>query len=98
MNFRGHEIIEIEDTFFYKDDMTETAGNPRKCGHCEKADTIEGHDGCIGTLKGVINACCGHGSDKEAYVQFGHEKYHDYPNRHRISGKEAIDYIKENTK
>lgn len=40
------------------------------CGHCGKVNTPEGHDGCLGTLPGVMNACCGHGVVAEAYVQF----------------------------
>lgn len=31
---------------------------------------IEGHDWCIGTIPGAINACCGHGNLSEAYIQF----------------------------
>jgi len=42
----------------------------RECGYCGISNTPEGHDGCLGTLPGVMNACCGHGSDDEAYVQF----------------------------
>jgi len=97
-SLRGHDIVEIEGVFFYRDDMTETAGNHRpECGHCGKPNTSEGHDGCIGTLPGnVKNACCGHGVESSAYVQFGHEDYPDDPNRHRIKGKEAINYIKDN--
>lgn len=42
----------------------------RGCGHCGLQDTPEGHDGCLGTLPGVMNACCGHGDPEVAYVQF----------------------------
>ena len=42
----------------------------RACGHCGKLVTPEGHDGCLGTLPGVTNACCGHGQDGDAYIQF----------------------------
>lgn len=57
------------------------------CAKCGKEPTKEGHDGCIGVLpeKEVMNACCGHGNDNQAYVQFWNEP--------RISGKEAINYI-----
>ena len=27
------------------------------CGHCGLRRTVEGHDGCIGTLSNVMNAC-----------------------------------------
>ena len=31
------------------------------CPHCGNPPTPEGHDACLGTLKGVEYACCGHG-------------------------------------
>jgi len=40
------------------------------CGFCGLDRTPEGHDGCIGTLPGVMNACCGHGDTEMAYVQY----------------------------
>lgn len=60
------------------------------CAKCMKGPTKEGHDGCIGTLPApnVMNACCGHGRDSAAYVQFWDEP--------RISGSEAIRYIEDN--
>lgn len=36
------------------------------CGHCGRKFTKEGHDGCLGALVGVMNACCGHGRESEA--------------------------------
>jgi len=42
----------------------------RACGNCETPQTKEGHDGCLGTLPFLMNACCGHGEIKEAYIQF----------------------------
>lgn len=69
------------------------------CGHCGLKVTKEGYDGCIGKLEdGVMNACCGHGVDAEAYVQFNHKDYRDSPNGCRISGEEAIEYIRKNSK
>jgi hypothetical protein len=58
------------------------------CGHCGIKRTPEGHDGCIGTLPNIMNACCGHGENKAAYVQF--------LGKERLEGKEALDYIKDN--
>lgn len=53
------------------------------CAKCKKGPTIEGHDGCLGTLPGqIMNACCGHGNDKQAYVQYFDGK--------RIAGDDAI--------
>lgn len=60
------------------------------CGHCGKNRTIEGHDGCIGTLDKVMNACCGHGEDELAYVQFWTGKC--------IRGIRALNYIGEHKK
>ena len=42
----------------------------KPCGLCGRDRTPEGHDPCLGTLPGVVNACCGHGNPEEAYVQF----------------------------
>ena len=66
------------------------------CGHCGKKRTPEGHDGCIGILEGVMNACCGHGQDNMAYIQFDHPEYSTNPNKILITGKKAVDYINKN--
>ncbi len=57
------------------------------CVECKKGPTPEGHDGCLGTLPGnnIMNACCGHGNDDQAYIQ--------YWNKPRIAGQEAIQEI-----
>ena len=84
---RGHPIVIEDGRWIYKDTRQHTTGNPRPCGHCGKEGTLQGHDGCLGTLQGVMNACCGHGIEDEAYVQFspGNEVY----------GKKAVDMIKK---
>ena len=64
---------------------SEMAGSGQRgiCVTCKKGPTKEGHDGCLGTLPGpIMNACCGHGSDGLAYIQ--------YWGGQRISGIEAI--------
>lgn len=63
------------------------------CKHCKKTRTIEGYDGCIGFLPNVMNACCGHGENNVAYVQFTHVDYDKNPNKQLIKGEEAIKYI-----
>lgn len=83
---RGHAIESINEEWYYSDDKS-PAFVRRPCGHCGKKDTKEGYDGCIGKLKEVMNACCGHGEVKEAYVQFNDTT--------RILGQEALDYIKK---
>ncbi len=40
------------------------------CKACGRYKTYEGHDGCLGELIGITNACCGHGNNNAAYIQF----------------------------
>lgn len=70
--FRGNEVEIIDGVHVYSDTKEPTAINykNRPCGNCGKHYTEEGHDGCLGTLQGLMNACCGHGNIKEAYIQF----------------------------
>ena len=69
---RGHEIECINDEWVYSDNKqpTVTTYKDRPCAKCGKKETREGHDNCLNTLIGVMNACCGHGIKKEAYIQF----------------------------
>lgn len=71
---RGHPIVlnELTGRWLYVDTMRPVEDDKNiSCGHCGKTNTPEGHDGCLGTLPlGVMNACCGHGRDSEAYIQF----------------------------
>lgn len=69
---RGHEIEYLDGEWVYSDtkDTTVLTHHERPCGFCNKHSTPEGHDACLGTLPGIMNACCGHGQTKEAYVQF----------------------------
>ena len=71
---RGHGIEIINNEWHYSDTKTLTVINgvyqERPCGYCGKNNTEEDHDGCLGVLPGIMNACCGHGVDREAYVQF----------------------------
>ena len=55
----------------------------RPCGNCGKHATPEGHDACLGTLPGVMNACCGHGEAAQAYIQ--------YPDGRILQGPEALE-------
>lgn len=82
---RGHALtFDVStDTWLYDDTRTPVADDPdRPCGHCWRSNTAAGHDGCLGTLAGVMNACCGHGIAKEAYVQF--------PGGFSVSGRMAL--------
>lgn len=68
----GHQIECKNGKCFYVDtgELTSTTYKDRPCGHCGKFPTKEGHDACLGTLPGLMNACCGHGQLSESYVQF----------------------------
>ena len=69
--WRGHEIKSINDIWIYSDTNQKVSKNKnRSCGHCGKTNTKEDHDGCVGMLEGIMNACCGHGIVNNAYVQF----------------------------
>lgn len=82
--FRGYEIEQENGRFVFSDtrEVVADTWESRPCGFCNKFNTVEGHDACLGTLPGVINACCGHGNTKEAYVQ--------YPDGSVSSGKVAV--------
>ena len=67
------------------------------CKHCGLNRTEQGHDGCIGELVGVMNACCGHGEVKMAYVQFNHSNYKEEPNKTLLQGEKALKYIKQHS-
>jgi len=78
---RGHDIECINGEWIYCDNKKPTAGNyqDRPCGFCGRHSTEDGHDDCLGTLPGVMNACCGHGDIRDVYVQFldGFSVYRD---------------------
>ena len=84
---RGHEIEFLNNEWVYCDTKEPTVQNYRErpCRHCGRPQTEEGHDGCLGTLPGVMNACCGHGQENEAYMQFLDGK--------SINGKDALTVI-----
>jgi hypothetical protein len=43
---------------------------PLACDHCgQRCSDDSDDDPCIEGLPGVLNACCGHGDEREAYVQ-----------------------------
>ena len=85
--YRGHAIEYVDGEWVYSDtgDSTADTHEDRGCGYCNLSATKEGHDGCLGTLKGVMNACCGHGDNAEAYVQF--------LDKTSVRGEDAIDIM-----
>jgi len=68
---RGHPMY-FADKWRYSDDnsLVEDGHQDRPCNHCGELYTLEGHDACIPNLPGVRNACCGHGDQSSAYIQF----------------------------
>ncbi|NIK10901.1 hypothetical protein [Alkalibacillus almallahensis] len=71
---RGHDIEYTNGQWVYSDTKEPTCevgkqNQNRECGYCGSWATPEGHDACLGTLIGTMNACCGHGRTNEAYVQ-----------------------------
>lgn len=71
--FRGYDIeVNEYQEWVFSDTQKPISEdkNIRPCKHCNQIDTKEGYDGCLGHLKGVMNACCGHGVDSDAYIQF----------------------------
>lgn len=86
LKWRGHDIEFDKDkkVWVYSDTKQPVQDNVNiKCGHCDKEATKEGYDGCLGTLIGLMNACCGHGDEKKAYVQFLDDT--------TIHGKDAVE-------
>ena len=72
-HFRGHRVEIWDGVAYYCDTGEPTATTARRpCGRCGQDDTPEGHDGCLGELPRdiVMNACCGHGEDDLAYIQY----------------------------
>lgn len=68
--WRGHAIQKMGARWVYSDSRLPVALRPdRPCGFCRAPNTAHGHDACFGQLPGVMNACCGHGETKDAYVQ-----------------------------
>ncbi len=86
---RGYETTFINNEWVYDDNGQSVVETwlERPCGHCGLNNTSEGHDGCLGILPGITNACCGHGDVNEAYIQFS--------NYECIRGDEALKLIEQ---
>lgn len=84
-NFRGYKIEKQNEDWVFSDNKESVSETwqSRPCGHCNLMNTHEGHDGCLGTIPNALNACCGHGNDAEAYIQFEDRT---------ITGKEVREY------
>lgn len=89
MKWRGHNIEMLDNKKWIYCDTNELVAENinRNCGYCGEDNTKEGHDKCLNTIKGIMNACCGHGVESERYIQF--------LNGGCIRGKQAIEYLKK---
>ena len=63
---RGHKTYFDGNDWRYVDN-NEIVNDMRPCKRCGKTPTTEGYDVCLGHIKGVKSACCGHGVE-EPYV------------------------------
>lgn len=67
----GIVIVPIKPKHRIEPIKPETAISKQICDECNLPRTKEGHDGCLGKLPALMNACCGHGGRGEGvYVQF----------------------------
>ena len=76
---RGHLIVWDYDTqkWLYEDDRSIHDGS-RPCKRCGKFPTKEGYDACLGHIKGVTSACCGHGVTEPILIK--NRRHHDTSN------------------
>jgi len=65
---RGWEIYYDGENWRYAD-TNEIVNNNRPCKRCSCPPTKEGYDACLGYIKNVKSACCGHGVE-EKYIKY----------------------------
>jgi len=68
---RGYPIVYLNGRWVYADNGIPIEQEERPCARCGKIPTKEGHDACLGTLPGVVSACCGHGVEEPYTVYEG---------------------------
>jgi hypothetical protein len=66
---RGHDI-EYLNGWVYSD-TKEPIKKERPCNKCGQLPTNEGYDACLGYIKGIKSACCGHGIGKPIRIKDG---------------------------
>lgn len=66
---RGHKVYGFYNcTSWFYFDNNKIFDNSRPCKKCGEYPTEEGYDACLGELKGVKYACCGHGDKNKSYM------------------------------
>ena len=58
---RGHQIIYKNNEWLYVDNLQPIKNYERPCKRCEQYPDKNGYDKCLGKLKNIKFACCGHG-------------------------------------
>lgn len=66
-NTRGHDIYFKDNQWFWTD-SNESITIERPCKRCGKMPTKEGYDACLGFIKDVTSACCGHGITEKILI------------------------------
>ena len=62
---QGHKVeYDFNNHEWVYSDTKESITTIRECVKCGCKPTKEGYDSCIGFLKGVKSACCGHGIEE----------------------------------
>ena len=49
-------------------DNDQIINDTRICAYCKQPPTPEGFDACLGHIKNVVSACCGHGVAKRIMI------------------------------
>ena len=70
---RGYKIFYINNQWMYVDNR-KILDISRPCKKCGKKPTKEGYDTCLGKIKGVKSACCGHGVEDKYIMRGKNEK------------------------
>lgn len=85
---RGHPIRWAGNKWTYTggDPVHLISGSERPCAACGRVAQQGGPDPCLGRLKGVAAACCGHGHTEDAYIMFH--------NRITLRGEDALRLIR----
>jgi hypothetical protein len=65
---RGHKIYYDGIKWRFVDN-NEIDNSVRECRRCGRKPTKDGYDACIGHIKNVTSACCGHGVEEKYIIK-----------------------------